>query len=350
MKKESRRYVSLDIMRIIATLSVVMIHITASFVFLYDFPSIEFVMSTILDSISHMAVPLFLMISGALLLDEQKELNAKMFWMTNLKKIVLLLFFWSISYAVLYQVFFRFLKKEPLSIVDFFKACVLGHYHLWFLYMLIGIYLIIPFLRMFVKIKYQYLALSFIVIALLTQFIQPLLSEMCLYWGGLETLKNFLLSLRLEFFGSYTTYCVMGWYISHVGIKSRLVRYAIYFSGLCCVMIIIAYILVTKRYESAYEGTGILIFVYTTATFLLIDNLKFNFTERVEKKLIFASKLTFGVYIIHPILLTVIQEIFPYKSHFVLYVIVLFLSISVGAFIICALLSKIPYIRKAIRM
>lgn len=307
-------------------------------------------MATILDSASHMAVPLFLMISGALLLDEKKVIDTKTFWRKNLKTIVFLLTFWSVGYAILYQVLFAFLKGEQVSLFNFLKACVLGHYHLWFLYMLIGIYLIIPFLRMFINVENQYLALVFMMIALLTRFVQPLLSEACLYWEKLEVVQELLDSFELEFFGSYTVYCIMGWYIAHVGIKKRLVRYGIYFSGLCCVAIIIVYIFLTKRYDNVYEGRSILIFGYTTATFLLINNLKFNLTDKDEKKLIFASKLTFGVYLIHPILLTMIQEIFPYKSHFVLYIIMLILFVSIGSFSICMFLSRIPYVKRIIRM
>ena len=67
----------LDITRIVAVLAVIMIHTSSGFVTLYDTSSIEFLWGNIFDSISRIGVPLFVMISGSLMLDEEKNITIK---------------------------------------------------------------------------------------------------------------------------------------------------------------------------------------------------------------------------------------------------------------------------------
>ena len=70
-----KRNDSLDVIRIAAVFAVVMTHCTAPFVTNFQPDTAEFLWGNLLDSISRAGVPLFLMISGALFLDERRETN-----------------------------------------------------------------------------------------------------------------------------------------------------------------------------------------------------------------------------------------------------------------------------------
>ena len=70
----NNRVCSFDLMRIIAICAVILIHISADYVKSYPNDSIEFISNNILCSCSRFAVPVFLMISGALMLNEEKKL------------------------------------------------------------------------------------------------------------------------------------------------------------------------------------------------------------------------------------------------------------------------------------
>jgi len=94
-KERKERNSALDITRIIAVLAVIMIHVSSKFVVSYDISSVEFLCGNIFDSISRIGVPLFVMISGALMLDEERNVNIKQ----NIKSVVCLLLFWSIVYC-----------------------------------------------------------------------------------------------------------------------------------------------------------------------------------------------------------------------------------------------------------
>ena len=70
MAKERIWNKSLDIIKTVAIITVLMTHISASFVILFPVSSPEFIWGNIIDSLSRIGVPLFVMVSGALFLDE----------------------------------------------------------------------------------------------------------------------------------------------------------------------------------------------------------------------------------------------------------------------------------------
>lgn len=57
-------------------------------------------------------------------------------------KIVIAFIFWSSIYSALEVLFLG-----GIGIEEFIWKCVTGHYHMWFLYMIIGLYIITPLIR-----------------------------------------------------------------------------------------------------------------------------------------------------------------------------------------------------------
>ena len=102
-------------------------------------------------TIGRLGVPLFLMISGYLLLGRRyDEEGCRRFWKRNW----LHLFFLTIVWILLYQVFFALRGSnsyipEPestdLVIRQLFMAQPLSMAHMWYLPMILGVYLLIPF-------------------------------------------------------------------------------------------------------------------------------------------------------------------------------------------------------------
>ena len=172
--KKTRRVVSLDLIRTVAALMVVMIHCSSPFVKSFETASREFVLGNFFDGISRAAVPLFVMTSGALLLDERREFSVKKFYGKNVKNLVLLLVFWSAFYAVLYQVIFPLARGEAADVPELIHDFVFGHYHMWYLYMAVGLYLITPFLRCVAVKENAGLVRLFLGISLAAQFTVPL--------------------------------------------------------------------------------------------------------------------------------------------------------------------------------
>lgn len=93
------------------------------------------------------AVPVFFMITGALLLNPSKEISYKKCFL-YMRRILLALVIFGIGYSLLLMRgkgnSFNFIQ----AIIDVYEGKSFGH--LWYLYVLIGIYLTLPLFKIFV--------------------------------------------------------------------------------------------------------------------------------------------------------------------------------------------------------
>jgi surface polysaccharide O-acyltransferase-like enzyme len=217
MEKANERNINLDIVRILAVLAVVMIHTSMDFVTSYDITSTEFLWGNFFDSTSRIGVPLFLMVSGALMLDEKRKISMKKIITKNVKELIILLVFWSLFYDMLYQIVIPLQAGDALNVKSFVKKVFYGHYHMWYLYMIIGLYLITPYLRCFVSYEKRNMVLCFIGISLLIQFTSPIIDGLSLIWSPFTYISTFIDNFQIKLFSGYAAYYLAGWYIVHVG-------------------------------------------------------------------------------------------------------------------------------------
>lgn len=148
-----KRNDSLDVIRIAAVFAVVMTHCTAPFVTNFQPDTAEFLWGNLLDSISRAGVPLFLMISGALFLDERREITLKGIICKNIKNIAVITVVWAVLYSAVYNVVIPLTKGNAVHMETFIAGILNGYGHMWYLYMIMGIYVITPFLKKFVSKK-----------------------------------------------------------------------------------------------------------------------------------------------------------------------------------------------------
>lgn len=347
MKQE--RTLSLDITRIAAVLAVVMIHTSAGFVTSYDLGTREFLWGNLFDSASRIGVPLFVMVSGALMLDEDRKVSVTSLLRKNIKNIGLLLAFWSALYCGIYNILFPLSRGESLHWKQIAQSFVMGHFHLWYLYMMIGLYLITPFLRELVTVKNKHLLVLFFVISLLTQFSQPIFSEAAVLWGTSLDAVTFVKKFHLEFFGCYTAYYLLGWYLTHIELRKKW-RRLIYLAGALSLAATILYVRATGDYSNGYEYGNLFIFLYSAAVFTALNcEKKWEWNDRLKNMAAVLSRLSFGVYVVHPIFLRRYERLFAYTEGPLLYLLAWFGAVTALSFGVCFAASKIPLVKKLIR-
>lgn len=349
MTMPRQRNISLDITRIIAIAAVIMIHVSARFVTSNELGSLEFVWGNIFDSISRIGVPLFIMTSGALLLDEEKQFSIKDLFSRRLPQIVFLLIAWSAIYAVGYNIAIPLLKGESISIKSFVGSFALGHYHLWYLYMQIGLYLALPFLRAIVCKKNKNLVLLYLVISLLTQFTIPVIKAVSLQFDFFAHLVTLLEKFQLGFFNVYVSYFLAGWCIVHVGISKKN-KFALYGAAILSLLVMIVYVNFTKDYNNAYANSGVLVFVYSAAVFLVINTINEIKIKKANGIVSILSKSSFGIYVVHVVLLDVINRLLPKTLVASIYMLVCWTLTFAVSFMATYMLSKIPYLKRLVRM
>ena len=137
--KSSREY-SFDILRVISMVMVIIIHV--SNVYSRSFGVISnksFFISLIFNTFSRVSVPIFLMISGALLLN--REFNLKKY-LKRLFKFIILIVVWDIIYLVWEYLYLGVTYNNLYKLIfEPYRA------HLWFLYTILILYALQPILR-----------------------------------------------------------------------------------------------------------------------------------------------------------------------------------------------------------
>jgi len=339
--KTKERIISFDFLRIFAALAVIIMHI----------PSLGV---PIFNAFSRFAVPIFFMMSGALMLDESKNITFKIIF-KKIFNFVVMLFVWNFIYALSFGILLPIYYNKQISLSGVFKQLVLGNYHLWFLYALIGLYLITPILRLFVKKEniscLLYLVLLAVIFTFLPQTINIISNKflpISLHNVFYDFIKNFSLT---EYFG-YVTYYILGWIVLNFPIKKTF-RIFIYVCGLIGCSIIIITLMKIKANNFFLDNLQIFNFSYSLSIFVfifyLLKDKKVN--SKFNKFVIKLSSLTFGVYLIHDLIIQFIL-LFVIKGIIVnLYITFLlkFLIASISSFVICYLISLIPYFKKIIR-
>jgi surface polysaccharide O-acyltransferase-like enzyme len=99
--------------------------------------------------LGHFAIPVFVMISGALLLGNGRGESAIDFYKRRMYRVGIPLVVWTVVYLVVRRV----VHGEHLTVQSVTTLILTGnpYYHLWFMYMIVGLYLITPALRVFVQ-------------------------------------------------------------------------------------------------------------------------------------------------------------------------------------------------------
>jgi surface polysaccharide O-acyltransferase-like enzyme len=343
-----QRYYYLDWLRVIATVMVVAIHVTAWLVGtnLYKNPVSHWMTGNVFESISRASVPLFVMISGALLLGDHRELGYKAFLQKRISKIAIPLLGWSLIYYS--YLVYRGDYFDGFSITQFIKLLISNGIstHLWFMYMILGIYLTTPLVKVFIrhaaKKDIQYFLVLWMFASVIVKFMKFVL--------------GYSLNLELYFVTSYVGYFILGHYLAGIELKGRMksLSFVMAFAGILSTFVL-TYVY-TKNAGGALQEYW---YEYYSPTVVLASIGIFMFIRAAgagSKALpvIFnaLSKVSFGVYLAHILVMQVFSnEIFnPIWDQFhpaiaapINIVIVIILS-GLGSYV----LSKIPVLKKLV--
>lgn len=160
----------------------------------------------IYNSLARPSVPLFILLSGSLLLQPSKIEPLSNFFKKRFKRIGLPFLFWGIAYFA----WRFFVNNEVLTLKSILQGILIGpYYHFWFLYMLVGLYLITPILRVIVAYSDRRLLGFFLLLWFLGVAVAPLLSLSDSYildtnvfvilgWVGYYLLGVYILQMRLR--------------------------------------------------------------------------------------------------------------------------------------------------------
>lgn len=340
--KMKKRYYWVDIIKIIACILVIINH-SAGYIFEYaGKTNTTTTVYSIIFSICKMGVPLFILSTGYLLLKDDKVDSYKKTFQRIYRIIIPLL-----GISFLHYIWVVGINK--INIIEFLTKFITQprQIYLWYLYMLIGLYLIIPFIQKMLKNFEKKDYLVFTILFLIIPSILPLLKV----FFSISFSHYFSQAL----FPIFIALLVSGNYIAKIDLK----RSYLFTAVICFILSISAFsgymiytYQTTQKISYALDSYNLLLILPAITLFYIcryiFENKSFN---KITSKIISEISLTtFGTYLFHFLIiyqvynLGIIQKIFSFNVY--LGFITLISSIFIGCTILVFILRRIPIIKK----
>lgn len=294
---KQKRFNNYDLLRIICAIGVIFIHVSALYI-----DKIQKTHNTLYilmyNGIGRFAVPVFFMLTGTFFLHNSKNKDFKYFYNKYLKRIIILTIAFSIIYIV-YRILFMISKEiEIIEIKTLIIDVVTGkpYYHMWYMYMLIIIYLLIPFV---IKFKDEIGEDNFKKISL----IYFVFSMICLWTSDFKIQYNPGMAIL------YLAYVNLGYIISNMKKKFTVINSIImlilsFGIEICLAVFLNCNIENIKDNIKLFAPYSLAISISSILIYIAFSNLK------IEKNFYFLSNLTVYIYFVHIIVYEILYKIY----------------------------------------
>jgi len=151
----------LNPLRVYACIAIILFHIFSIIVssFGTSITENEKYISLLVRNICLWRVPAFVMISGVLFLNKEKEISIKKLWLKYISRIVLALLLFGIPFAfmeIYYDAHYKFnIGQIGSAVLNVFQGNLWDH--MWYLYMLTGLYILLPLFKIFIYYRRSFL-------------------------------------------------------------------------------------------------------------------------------------------------------------------------------------------------
>jgi surface polysaccharide O-acyltransferase-like enzyme len=297
--------------------------------------------------LGHATIPIFVMISGALLLDDSRRESAGQFYRRRLYRVGIPLVFWTAVYLAVRV----FVDGEPMTVARALRLILAAdpYYHLWFLYMIFGLYLITPALRTFVRHAEQGQRLGVIVIGFVLA--NAYFQADVLLWDNQRSVFTLFLP--------YIPYYLCGYELRRIDPKQVPSRYLVV-AALVSALYLAAFFPAFMAREGGIGVRYLFDFFTPPVMFLSIgifwaaylhDTASGPVTGVRRTAVEWVASTTLGIYVLHPLVLDGLRRALSDKGGdgtFVTAVIVVPLVTFVACDLITSLLMNVPILRRTV--
>lgn len=308
MSNARERLVYPDLLRIVAMLAVVTLHVSMRDLQKVTIGSADWQVMNVFDGASRWCVPIYVMVSGLFLLRPGKNVDdlraAYRKTLSRALRLVSILIIWSL----VYQVFALRATRQPVTV----EASLMGlwdmwfspiYYQLWFLYMLIPLYFLAPLVQLFIaRTEPAHWRVVLLVLGIGGPVVTFVTSLVAIYSG------QGMYRPMPEFTG-YLFYFFLGWWLGQAEWVARQRRW-LYVAGVLGLIITIggtawASLYTGKFNESFYSYLTLPTTALSIAVFVGIQHLGTHMdpSPRVRGLIGQLSAITLGIYLVHPALI-----------------------------------------------
>ena len=293
-----------DNLRAVATVAVILLHVSAGPVLTPygELSAGDWWTGNLIDGTVRFCVPVFLMLTGALLLTKTYPIGE--FLRKRLNRILLPFLFWSLLY-IAYDLWVKWENHEYLDATEIstytFRQLKTGaSSHLWYIYMLIGIYLIFPVIGKWVTYSSRK-EIGYYVIVWLSGIL-------C----GLRWLHEIQTNISLIYFSGFLGYTVLGYLLATMPPRKdiRLNAGLLFVAG-TLITIVGTYIETSSDrvfYGELYGYLSPNVIMASAGIFLFFRHTSFQ-SNRFRQLTTFISRYSYGIYLSHVVFILLLGRI-----------------------------------------
>lgn len=298
-----------DLIRVTAVFMVMLLHSAATLLGNWGKEPLDFwLWGNGFDSLVRSCVPLFVMLSGALILGRTESLGS--FFSKRFSRLLLPFALWVAAY-INWRIFYI---GEVLPVDKIILGILKGpvYYHLWYLYMVMGLYLITPFLRSVIAAVKESVLRYFLLLWLVFNSILPLICYLVWLYAGYTV----VLGLKVPMVAGYAGYYIWGYLLNKRPAPARAVPVWWITYGVSSLLIFGGTWLFTDAAGSfqaiLYDYFSPLVVLQSTALFLLLSHYGRVWEPRVSDRVrgLFAQigQLSLGMYLVHVMFLELLGD------------------------------------------
>lgn len=332
--------------RSLACIAIIILHTVYSAVLLFgsDIDAQTNITSMAVVDSMMWAVPCFIMVTGALLLETERKITYKKLF----GKYILRIFAALVIFGMVFRVFDIIMDKEPVSVAAFLKGLYeiftgTSWSHIWYLYLLIGLYLLLPFYKKVVdnssakEIKYL-LAVYIIFLSILPML--EIWGINCGFYIHVSTIYPFYL------FGGYAIY-------KHIYRPGKAASLGMFIIGTLLIIgcTVVRWIYDIPSMEILWGYSSLFVIMQAVGFFALLKDVKHTGFRAVKWLLLKLDECSFGVYLIHMIFVRLILRYMgfnPYENGGILAFVAVIAGILVISYAITWILKRIPFLKKIV--
>jgi surface polysaccharide O-acyltransferase-like enzyme len=351
--KSTLRLVDLDFLRVIGAFAVVWLHVSGDV--LVDTSrgfDVSWWVGNLANSMSRWGVPIFVMVSGALFLSRPIEESPWNFYRRRMIRLAIPLLVWTSFYTLI--TLRSSLNHDGMLVrndlvINIMKGFPIGGFHLWYLYMCVGLYTLAPLVRFILdgmpqKWKVPMILITFIIASLEST------TRLSIGTGAAST----FLCLCLP----YLPYFAMGYVMRKHSVDRRyhfwaLLLVAVASGVLIAVLTAVLFPWVGKlSWMVLHGGLSPFVIVMTLCVYRAVIMVGWSRLSNKNVKVIVKhiAQVTLGIYVIHPFCLMALAR-FGLCARFINPVVGIPLT-TIAAFTMALVMSRIiaivPYVRKTV--
>ncbi len=342
-----KRDVSIDLIKTIAIIGVILIHLTGPLFSAYPVGSLWWNVNLLIASCVRASVPLFFMCSGALLLSPEKKLTIKKLYTKTIPRILVAMIFWGIVYKI-----FNLIGMSALSFSNIWQAIkeVLlfnQEFHFYYMHIILIVYVLLPITRLFVKHADKHLLLYALGVWFVFGIVYPTVKG---FWPF-----NLLGGMTYQWYINMTYaavgYGLLGYYLKKFPVYKL---NSIFILAGAIIIFFGTYILSIRHgylVETFFEGMSVGTAFLAVGIFSLLSSCGVKTSSKPASVFRYISASSFCIYLVHMFFINILRSLGIADKVYSLMPLpishlVLLLITFAGSTFVYFVISKVPVVKK----